>query len=57
MYIDELDDTVNEYDNTYHRTNNMKPVDIELATYIDFSLENNSTILNLKLDLKLNGKF
>ena len=57
MYIDELDDIVNEYDNTYHRTKNMKPVDIELATYIDFSLENNSTILNLKLDLKLNGKF
>ena len=57
MYIDRFDDIVNEYDNTYHRTNNMKPVDIKLTSYIDFSLENNSTILNLKLSLTMNGRF
>ena len=36
MYIDRLVDIVNEYDNTYHRTIKMKPVDVKGNTYIDF---------------------
>ena len=28
VYIDELDDIVSEYHNTYHRTIKMKPVDV-----------------------------
>ena len=35
MYIDKLDDIVNEYNNTYHRTIMMKPVDVKDNTYID----------------------
>ena len=35
MYIDKLDDIVNEYNNTYHRTITMKPVDVKDDTYID----------------------
>ena len=35
MYIDELDDIVDEYNNIYHRTIKMKPVDIKNDTYID----------------------
>ena len=35
MYIDKLDDIVNEYINTYHRTIKMKPVDVTDNTYID----------------------
>ena len=35
MYIDKLDDIVNEYNNTYHRTTKMKPVDIKDNTYFD----------------------
>ena len=35
MYIDQLDDIVNEYNNTYHRTIKMKPVDVKNNTYID----------------------
>ena len=27
-YIDDLDDIVNKYNNTYHRTIKMKPVDV-----------------------------
>ena len=38
MYIDKLDDIVNEYNNTY-RTIKMKPVDIKDNTYIDFKKE------------------
>ena len=29
MYIDQLDDIVNKYNNTYHRTIKMKPVDVK----------------------------
>ena len=29
VYIDKLDDTVNEYNNTYHTTIKMKPVDVK----------------------------
>ena len=35
VYIDKLDDMVNEYNNTYHRTIKMKPVDVKDNTYID----------------------
>ena len=36
VYIDKLNDIVNEYNNTYHRTIKMKTADIKGDTYIDF---------------------
>ena len=55
VYIDKLDDIVNEYNNIYHRTIKMKPVDLKNNAYI--GMEWNCTlikklmikILNLKL--------
>ena len=41
VYIDKLDDIVNEYNNTYHRTIKMKPVDVKNNTYIDSNKEVN----------------
>ena len=41
MYIHKLDDIVNEYNDTYHRTIKMKPVDVKDNTYIDFEKEVN----------------
>ena len=41
VYIDKLDGIVNEYNNTYHRTFKMKPVDVKDSTYIDFEKEVN----------------
>ena len=41
VYIDKLDDIVGEYNNTYHRTIEMKPVDVKDNTYIDFNKEVN----------------
>ena len=41
VYIDKLDDIVNEYNNTYHTTINMKPVDVKDNTYIYFKKEVN----------------
>ena len=29
VYIDKLDDKVSEYNNTYHRTIKMKPIDVK----------------------------
>ena len=39
VYIDNLDDIVGEYNNAYHRTIKMKPVDVEDNTYINFKKE------------------
>ena len=41
VYFDVLDDTVNEYNNTYHRTIKMKPVDVKDNAYINFDKEVN----------------
>ena len=41
MYIDKLDDIVDEYNNTYHRTIEMKPVNGKDNTYINFGKEVN----------------
>ena len=37
VHTDKLDDIVNEYNNTYHRTIKMKPVDVKDNTYVDSS--------------------
>ena len=41
VYIDQLDDIVNEHSNTYHSTIKIKPTDVKSSTYIDFNKENN----------------
>ena len=41
VYINRLDDIVNECNNTYHRTIRMMPVDGNSRTYIDSDKENN----------------
>ena len=42
MYIDKLDNIVNKYNNTYHSTIKMKPVDVKSSTYIGSSKEINN---------------
>ena len=37
VYIDKLDDIVDEYNNTYHETIKMKPIDVKDNTYIDLT--------------------
>ena len=39
MFIEKLDDIANENNNRYHRTIEMKPVDAQSNTYIDFVRE------------------
>ena len=49
VYIDTLDNMVNKYNNTYHRTIKMKLVDVKPSIYIDFSKENNKERLKFKV--------
>ena len=41
VYIDKLDDIVKKYNNTYHTSIKMKPVDVKDNTYIDIKKEVN----------------
>ena len=41
MYINELDDIVNKYNNAYHSTIKMKLFVVKSSTYIDSSKEDN----------------
>ena len=41
VYIDKLDDIVNKYNNTYHSTIKMKPVNVKSSTNINSSKEIN----------------
>ena len=50
LYIDKLDGIVNEYNNKYHRTIKMKPVDVKDNTYIDFEKEVNDKNPKFKVD-------
>ena len=48
VYIDKLDDILDEYNNTYHKTINMKPVDVKGNAYIDFENKVNDKDPKLK---------
>ena len=41
MCIDKLDDILNKYNNRYHSTIKMQPVDVKSSTYIDSRKEIN----------------
>ena len=49
VYNDKLDDIVGEYNNTYHKTIKMKPVDVEDNTYINFNREVNDKDPKIKV--------
>ena len=53
VYIDKLNPIVNKYNNTYHTTIKMKPIDVKDNTYINTSKKLIIKILNLKLVIML----
>ena len=58
VYIVKLDDIVSEYNNTYHRTIKMKPVDVKDNTYINFKKEVNDKDPKFKVgDYVRNSKY
>ena len=56
LYIDKLDDILDEYNNTYHRTIKMKSIDVKNNIYIYISIFRKTFMiktLNLKLAIML----
>ena len=49
LYIDKLDDIVNEYNNTYHRTIKIKPVNVKDNACIGFEKEVNNKDSKFKI--------
>ena len=50
MYIDKLDYIVNKYNNAYHRTIKVNPVDVKPSTHVDWSKEINDEDHKFKID-------
>ena len=55
VYINKLDDIANEYNNTYHRTIKMKPVDVKDNTYIVSMVFRSKKFLDTKIFLACKG--
>ena len=49
LYFDVLDDIVNKYDNTVHRTIKMKPIDITDDSYAEYNEDFNKKDLKFKV--------
>ena len=47
VYINKLDDIVNKYNNTHHRTIKMNPMDVKDNIYIDFGKEYQNDVLQV----------
>ena len=43
VYFDMLDDIVNKYNNTVHRTIKMKPIDVTSDSYAEYNEDSNET--------------
>ena len=41
VYVGVLDNIVDEYDNTYHKTNKMKPIDVGDDSFAEYNEESN----------------
>ena len=41
VYFDVLDDIVDEYNNKYHGTINMKPIDVKFDSFAEYNEESN----------------
>ena len=48
VYIDKLNNIINKYNNTYHRTIKMKPVDVNQACILTFIKEIIRKVLDLR---------
>ena len=49
VYFNVLDDIVDEYNNTYHRTIKMRPVDVKSDSFAEYNEESNKKDPRFKL--------
>ena len=50
VYIDVLNDIVNKYNNTYHNSIKMKPIDVKCDSYAEYNLDSNAKDVEFKMD-------
>ena len=48
VYINKLDDIVNEHNNTYQRTIKIKPDNVKSGNYVEYNFSSNEKIQTLK---------
>ena len=48
VYFDVLNDIDDEYNNTYHKTIKMKPIDVKSDSFAEYNEESNEKTLNFK---------
>ena len=49
VYFDVLNDIVDEYNNTYHKTIKMKPIDVKSDSFAEYNEESNEKDPKLKV--------
>ena len=49
VYFDVLDDIVNKYNNTFHITIKMKPVNVNSDSYLQYNVDSNKKYLKFKI--------
>ena len=49
VYFDVLDDIVGEYNNTYHKTIKMKPIDLKSDSFVEYNEKSNEKDLKFKV--------
>ena len=49
VYFDVLNDIVDEYNNTYHQTIKMRPIDAKNDSFVEYNEQSNKKILNLRV--------
>ena len=50
VYVDQSDDIVNKYNNTYHRIIKLKSTEVKKSTYFDFDVTSNEKDPKFKVD-------
>ena len=50
VYFDVLDDIVDKYNNTYHKTIKMKPTDVKSDSYAEYIVDSNEKDPKFKID-------
>ena len=50
VYVDVLSDIVDKYNNTYHKTIKMKPIDVESDSFAEYSEKSNEKDHKVKVE-------
>ena len=53
VYFDALNGIVGKYNNTYHRTIKMKPIDVKFDSYAEYNVDSNDKVTKFKIDARI----